>query len=56
MLVKGFNVEEELNLKIFKRVYPVGGKTDIGKPFFNASDGGRVDILRQSEEASRNEL
>ena len=31
-------------------------KTDMGKPLFKASDGGRVDILEVSEDVTESEL
>jgi len=34
----------------------VVAKTDMGKPLFKASDGGRDDILKQSEDATESEL
>ena len=34
----------------------VVAKTDMNKPPFKASDGGRVDILWKSEDATENEL
>jgi len=37
-------------------VYQVVEKTDMGKPLFKASDGGRFDILRQPEDAPESEL
>jgi hypothetical protein len=46
-----------IDLSFFLRiVYPVVAKTDMGKPLFKASDGGRVDILRQLEDATESEL
>jgi hypothetical protein len=35
---------------------PMVAKTGIGKPLFKASDGGRVDILKQLEDATESEL
>jgi hypothetical protein len=34
----------------------VVAKTDMGKPLFKASDGDRVDILRQLKDATESEL
>jgi len=34
----------------------VVAKTGIGKPLFKASDGGRFDILKQSEDATESKL
>jgi hypothetical protein len=34
----------------------VVAKTGMGKPLFKASDGGRVDILRHSQDATESEL
>jgi hypothetical protein len=34
----------------------VVAKTDMGKPFFKASESGRVDILRQSKDANESEI
>jgi len=34
----------------------VVAKTDMGKPLFKALEGGRVVILRQSENANESEL
>jgi len=38
------------------RDYSVVAITDMGKPLFKASDGGRIDILRQWEDATESEL
>jgi hypothetical protein len=34
----------------------MGAKTAMGKPLFKASDGGRIDILRQWEDVTESEL
>jgi hypothetical protein len=37
-------------------IYPVVAKTDTGKPLFKASEGGRIDILREWEDITESEL
>ena len=37
-------------------VDPVVAKTDMGKPLFKASDGGRIDILGEWDDATKSEL
>ena len=38
------------------RVNPVVAETGMGKPPFKASEGGRIDILREWEEITQSEL
>ena len=37
-------------------VYPAVANADRGKPLFKASDGGRLDVLRESEDSTWGEL
>ena len=37
-------------------VYQVVEKTDMGKPLFKASDGGRFDILMEWKDVTESEL
>jgi hypothetical protein len=38
------------------RIYAVVAYMDMGKPLFNAPDGGRIDILREWEDVTNSEL
>jgi hypothetical protein len=37
-------------------IIPVVAKTATGKPLFKASEGGRIDILREWEDITQSEL
>jgi hypothetical protein len=39
-----------------RRIDPVVAETAIGKPLFKASEGGRIDILREWEDITQSEL
>ena len=48
--------EENRGLWTYGYVNPAVAKTDTGKPLFKASDGGRIDILREWEDITQREL
>ena len=37
------------------KINPVGAQTAMGKPLFKASEGGRIDILREWEDITEGE-
>jgi hypothetical protein len=41
---------------VFPFLYPVVANPAMGKPLFKASEGGRIDILREWEDNTQSEL